>query len=171
MPAPKHRSKPSGKGGHHRQQRGHHRGDFGEEYEQESSLPSVNDLAAHNSSGAAGGSEEPAEAAAAGSGDEEGEGAQAPSSSSSSSVRLAMWDLGQCDKKRCTGECMRTCSHSVLCFMLVSLPDPHSPIHPPLLCPLDTGTRLVRQGCVKELRLGTPFPGVFLSPSGTRCVC
>jgi hypothetical protein len=34
--------------------------------------------------------------------------------------------------------------------------------------PLLAGTRLVRQGCVKELRLGQPFPGVILSPSGTR---
>lgn len=50
------------------------------------------------------------------------------------SVRLAMWDLGQCDKSRCTG------------------------------------TRLVRQGVVKELRLGVPFPGVILSPMGTCCV-
>jgi hypothetical protein len=48
--------------------------------------------------------------------------------------RLAMWDLGQCDKKRCTG------------------------------------TRLVRQGVVHELRLGQSFPGVILSPNGTRSV-
>ncbi|KAF6258189.1 hypothetical protein COO60DRAFT_1639335 [Scenedesmus sp. NREL 46B-D3] len=41
-----------------------------------------------------------------------------------------MWDLGQCDKKRCTGE----------------------------------------QGVVGELRLGQPFPGVILSPSGSRVV-
>eukprot|EP00775_Hariotina_reticulata_P006809 gene6809-7025_t len=38
---------------------------------------------------------------------------------SHNSIRLAMWDLGQCDKKRCTGQ---------------------------------------------------PFPGVILSPNGTRCV-
>ena len=45
-----------------------------------------------------------------------------------------MWDLGQCDRKRCTG------------------------------------TRLVHQGLVKELKLGVPFPGVILSPAGTRSV-
>lgn len=48
--------------------------------------------------------------------------------------RLAMWDLGQCDKKRCTG------------------------------------TKLVRQQVVSELRLGIPFPGVILSPNGKSCV-
>ncbi|KAK9815501.1 hypothetical protein WJX72_004749 [[Myrmecia] bisecta] len=45
-----------------------------------------------------------------------------------------MWDLGQCDKKRCTG------------------------------------TRLVRQRQVQELRLGVVFPGVILSPMGQCCV-
>ena len=46
----------------------------------------------------------------------------------------AMWDLGHCDKKRCTG------------------------------------TRLMRLHVVSEMRLGTPFPGVILSPNGKRCV-
>jgi hypothetical protein len=32
------------------------------------------------------------------------------------------------------------------------------------------GTRLVRQGVVQELRLGQPFPGVILSPNGSRYV-
>lgn len=62
-----------------------------------------------------------------------------PGTSSSASaaefhVKLGMWDLGQCDKKRCTG------------------------------------TRLVHQRICKELKLGVPFPGVILSPAGTRCV-
>lgn len=33
-----------------------------------------------------------------------------------------------------------------------------------------SGTRLVRQGVVRELRLGHPWPGVILSPAGTRVV-
>ena len=48
--------------------------------------------------------------------------------------RLAMWDLGHCNKKRCTG------------------------------------TRLVRQHLVEELRLGVTFPGIILSPMGKSCV-
>lgn len=32
------------------------------------------------------------------------------------------------------------------------------------------GTKLVRQHAAEELRLGTTFPGVVLSPVGTSCV-
>ena len=49
-------------------------------------------------------------------------------------IKLAMWDLGQCDRKRCTG------------------------------------TKLCRQGLVREVKLGVSFPGVILSPAGTACV-
>jgi pre-rRNA-processing protein TSR3 len=72
--------------------------------------------------------------------EEGGDEDEDPSSSSSAAELhvklpvLGMWDLGQCDKKRCTG------------------------------------TRLVHQRVCKELRLGVPFPGVILSPAGTRCV-
>ena len=33
-----------------------------------------------------------------------------------------------------------------------------------------TGTRLMRLNVVSEMRLGTPFPGVILSPNGKSCV-
>ncbi len=62
------------------------------------------------------------------------EGSESSDVQNSIPFRLAMWDLGQCDKKRCTG------------------------------------TKLVRQQVVSELRLGTPFPGVILSPNGKCCV-
>ncbi|WIA20256.1 hypothetical protein OEZ85_006091 [Tetradesmus obliquus] len=114
MPRPgSHQKQPRSKPGKGR----HHRPGFGEEAVEQ---------AEHNTL--------PTKADQAGSGDEQDEQQQAAGSSSSSSIRLAMWDLGQCDKKRCTG------------------------------------TRLVRQGVVGELRLGTPFPGVILSPSGSRVV-
>lgn len=45
-----------------------------------------------------------------------------------------MWDLGHCNKKKCTG------------------------------------SRLSRLGLLEELRLGTSFPGIILSPSGKGCV-
>ena len=50
------------------------------------------------------------------------------------SLPLAMWDLGQCDRNRCTG------------------------------------TRLSRQGLVKEMRLGVNHPGVCLTPVGQTSV-
>jgi hypothetical protein len=62
------------------------------------------------------------------------EGSESSDVQNSIPFRLAMWDLGQCDKKRCTG------------------------------------TKLVRQQVVSELRLGIPFPGVILSPNGKCCV-
>lgn len=49
-------------------------------------------------------------------------------------IKLAMWDLGQCDRKKCTG------------------------------------TRLVQKGFVRELYLGTRFPGLVLSPVAEKCV-
>eukprot|EP00983_Pelagomonas_calceolata_P071184 1151107-Pelagomonas_calceolata.AAC.2 len=68
---------------------------------------------------------------AAGKGSAEDSHSSGQEAGPSGRIPLAMWDLGQCDKKRCTG------------------------------------TRLVRQGAVRELRLGVHFPGVILSPSGT----
>lgn len=49
-------------------------------------------------------------------------------------IRLAMWDLGQCDRKRCTG------------------------------------TRLVHQRVVGELRLGQPFPGTYIPEISQACL-
>lgn len=70
--------------------------------------------------------------------DSDGDSSESSSSGSAEvstvQIPLAMWDLGQCDKKRCTG------------------------------------TRLVRQGVIQELRLGQHFPGVIMSPVGRSCV-
>jgi len=133
----------------------------------------------------------------------EGEGSQEPALS----IRLAMWDLGQCDKGRCTGAAggSRRSARGAACrsrgqparSLLPSLllpsraprpaigpgrrqgpphPPPPAADHLPLLTAAFTplargaGTRLVRQGLVKELRLGVPWPGVVLSPAGTRVV-
>lgn len=49
-------------------------------------------------------------------------------------IRMGMWDLGQCDRKKCTG------------------------------------TRLVQKGAVRELHLGSRFPGLVLSPVAEKCV-
>jgi hypothetical protein len=106
---------PKGRGGaQHRDRRSNH---------QHSRASYANDWATGNYDAAGDGGE----------GDREGSG-EGSGSSSTPPIRLAMWDLGQCDRKRCTG------------------------------------TRLVRQGQVEELRLGQVFPGVILSPAGTRSV-
>ena len=63
------------------------------------------------------------------SGDEETEALPAKSS-----VKLGMWDFGQCDPKRCSGR------------------------------------RLARFGVLTEFKLSYRFPGIILTPSGTRVV-
>lgn len=48
------------------------------------------------------------------------------------SFPVAMWDLEQCDRKKCSGK------------------------------------KLVRHGLIKTLRLGARFPGLVLTPVGTK---
>ena len=85
----------------------------------------------------------------------------------SAAIRLAMWDLGQCDRKRCTGRASPSSPP----------PPPRPPAQAVLTCPArqsssedGAGTKLVRQKLVSELRLGVTFPGVILSPVGELCV-
>jgi len=77
-------------------------------------------------------------------------------------IRLAMWDLGQCDRKRCTGV-LSALTQTIAC------PPPRRARARDVARP-DAGTKLVRQKLVAELRLGIPFPGVILSPVGESCV-
>lgn len=65
--------------------------------------------------------------------------------------RLAMWDLGQCDRKRCTGTRLVRKGMVEVCRFLATTP---------------TATPTNRQ----ELRLGQTFAGVALTPVGRQCV-
>lgn len=63
--------------------------------------------------------------------------------------RLAMWDLGQCDRKRCTGTRLVRKGLVEVCW--------HA-------------THAQREPYKQELRLGQTFAGVALTPVGKQCV-
>lgn len=65
---------------------------------------------------------------------EEDTGSEVEESIEKTSVRLGMWDFGQCDPKRCSGR------------------------------------RLVRLGTIAEFKIAYKFPGLVLTPTGTRTI-
>ncbi len=70
--------------------------------------------------------------------------------------RLAMWDLGQCDRKRCTGT--RLARQGIVEVQL-------SP-----WAVEQQNSISISASATQELRLGQTFPGVALTPVGRNCV-